>query len=110
MKTTKKTAKKAAKKAAAKKPSRIDLKAPVSLPDPDTVDVTPEEPRPLTEAFKGQTTGIRVGRNPNYVYGTLDGRTIPIFCGRKWASRLVGKPITYSTTEESGETRYIHTP
>ena len=54
--------------------------------------------------------GLRLAKNPNFVYADLAGHRISVLAGRKHASRLQGKPFTVRADNTGTETTYHYLP
>lgn len=79
--------------------------------DEETAHVEPIRPKKKRDEPEIVTVrGLKLARNPNFVYADLDGVRIAVMAGRKHASRLVGKPITVRVDTTGPETTYQYQP
>lgn len=71
------------------------------------------EPVETPQAQAETTLTVRVlkrARNYRYVYASLDGERIPVFCPKKGRQNIVGKNVRVLKTVVDGETKYTLMP
>lgn len=77
--------------------------------DGDNVEAVEPEPDKPINSTERMAKGLRLCKNPKWIYAQLDGEKIGVFVGKN-ARKFVGKPIKISVQVIGDETIYKHQP